>query len=99
MLGFNIEKQGWEFPGGKNKDDEPMLATAQRELWEETGLVFPEDQWGWLGFVDNEPGWLGMCYVLDVEHKLHTPQRNEPHKHAAWSWFSMTHLPSPLTFV
>lgn len=35
----NKSKTTWELPGGKREVDEPLLRTAGRELYEETGAV------------------------------------------------------------
>lgn len=33
------ERESWEIPGGRREFDETILATAQRELFEETGAL------------------------------------------------------------
>lgn len=34
----HIDRTAWEFPGGHREPGEDILQTAQRELWEETGI-------------------------------------------------------------
>lgn len=48
---YTLNKYSWEIPTGVSNPQEDVLATAKRELREETGLI--AEEWTPLGTIDN----------------------------------------------
>jgi 8-oxo-dGTP diphosphatase len=100
-LGLRIAAHGggcWQLPGGKpHPEDADRVATALRELYEETGMrgrgaIELARQ------VDDFPG-IGKrytTYFMGILGPSGTPVNREPDKNAVWSWFPLDALPAPL---
>ena len=88
----------WGLPGGKVDWLEPAQTAVAREIAEELGLVV--DPQRLLCVVDQideqtDEHWVSPVYL--VEDASGDPRVMEPHALAAWGWFSLDQLPSPLT--
>jgi 8-oxo-dGTP diphosphatase len=88
----------WGLPGGKVEWLEPVIKAVAREVREELGigidpirLLCLSDQ------IDPVAGthWLAPVYRVDAYEG--EPRLMEPDKHAAFGWFALDALPSPLT--
>ena len=100
LLGRRLCAHGrgtWSFPGGKPEPGETPVATAIRELREETGLVA---HGGHVvaetldGFPESRLLFRTRLVVLDDARG--EPQPREPGKTAAWRWCEWQRLPQPL---
>lgn len=61
----------WELPGGRCESrDESVIASAVRELWEESGLVASRvtDVVGEYGWLDGGEKWKKITFLVGVEH-------------------------------
>lgn len=69
----------WEVPAGKIDSGEAPLATAQRELQEEAGIL--AEQWSELGVIYSTPGFCDERLHLYLAQNLtltsHSPQSDE----------------------
>jgi len=72
----------WEIPGGRCESwDESIIASAARELWEESGLVANKvvDVVGKYEWLDQGEVWRKVTFLIDVEHNdqsIKQPQVN-----------------------
>jgi ADP-ribose pyrophosphatase YjhB (NUDIX family) len=100
LLGRRLSAHGrgtWAFPGGKPAPGEAPVATAIRELREETGLVAHG------GHVDAETldGFpesrlLFRTHLVVLDEVRGEPRPREPDKTAVWRWYDWQRLPQPL---
>jgi len=61
----------WELPGGRCESrDENIIASAARELWEESGLIATKvmDVVGNYEWLDHGEVWRKITFLIDVEH-------------------------------
>lgn len=100
LLGRRLSVHGrgtWSFPGGRSEPGETPVATAIRELREETGLVA---HGGRVvaetldGFPESRLLFRTRLVVLDDARGEAWPR--EPDKTAAWRWCDWRRLPQPL---
>ncbi|NOQ87940.1 MAG: NUDIX domain-containing protein [Gammaproteobacteria bacterium] len=87
----------WQFPGGHLEADESVLACAQREVREETGLEIKNLRH--LGFtnksfVAGEKKYITL--LVSCDYSSGEAQVLEADKCADWQWFDYRELPSPL---
>lgn len=52
LLGHVTHTPRWDIPKGLQDEGETLLAAAMRELYEETGLVFPAERFAEIGRID-----------------------------------------------
>lgn len=87
----------WQFPGGHLEDDESVIACAQREVSEETGLQIKN--LCHLGFTDKSFSVGGRKYItllVSCDYLSGEAHVLEPDKCLGWKWFDYKDLPSPL---
>jgi 8-oxo-dGTP diphosphatase len=89
----------WAFPGGKvNKFENPAMA-AERELYEETGLLASEFE---LEGVSSDAHWdAGLHYITLYYRTIDVtgvPFNREPDKCEKWAWFPLDELPERVWF-
>jgi 8-oxo-dGTP diphosphatase len=86
----------WSLPGGKVEPFELIVCCGQRELTEETGLVADELKvFAIYEFIEQEE-YHSITFGA-VSHSITGELSNlEPQIFAAWNWFDLTCLPSPL---
>lgn len=84
LIGYKLKQMGWEFPGGKSEGDEPILTTAVREVYEETGLLIPGMTY--VGYFDRDPRWA--LHIFGAYHCSNDfePRTMEPDKQVDWRW-------------
>lgn len=92
LLGYHEEKNWYEFPGGKNKNQETIETTARREVEEELGWSTANVPFYLHSLYEENPEWL--CAVYYVFFKSHAesfdaPGRIEGEPFTEWRWFSM----------
>jgi 8-oxo-dGTP diphosphatase len=91
------ESMCWQFPGGHLENGESVIACAQREVSEETGLQIKN--LCHLGFTDKPFSAGGKKYVtllVSCDYSSGEAQALEPDKCPGWKWFDYNDLPSPL---
>jgi 8-oxo-dGTP pyrophosphatase MutT (NUDIX family) len=96
LLGFRIDRQWWEFPGGKVKKGEKVWEACLREVQEETGLqCFLNRFIGFHQHLGRNEGteWLNIFYELGIDHPEELRQDTEPDKFSEWKWFHVNMLP------
>ena len=83
----------WELPGGRCElHDESVIASATRELWEETGLVANKvmDMVGEYEWLDHGEVWRKITFLMDVMYDNQgnrLPQVNiDPKEQASFIW-------------
>ncbi len=94
------ERGCWEFPGGKVTFGEKLIDTIKREFLEEYGMmieitdllgvedhILPEEQQHWIS-----PTYIGQFVGGE-------PRILEPEKCTEIGWFSLDHLPQPLSVI
>lgn len=87
----------WQFPGGHLESDESVIACAQREVKEETGLNIKNCRH--LGFTDLSFSVGANKYItllVSADYLAGEAQVLEADKCAGWQWFDYKDLPSPL---
>ncbi len=76
----------WQFAGGKVEVNEELLDAAQREFFEETGLLLEKSRFEFLGKIEKDPT-CDFCAFYYVELNSHEFLRNpEPEKHTDWDF-------------
>ena len=100
LLGRRLAPHGfgtWSCPGGKPEPGETLIACAERELYEETGL---EARGGRVvaetldGFRDSRT--VYRTRFVSMRGVSGEPRRREPAKVEGWSWHPWDSLPEPL---
>lgn len=77
----------WEVPAGKLDSGEPPLATAQRELKEEAGVL--AEKWSDLGVIYSTPGFCDERLHLYLAQNLTlTSYSPQPDEHIQVHWLS-----------
>jgi 8-oxo-dGTP diphosphatase len=87
----------WQFPGGHLESEESVIACAQREVQEETGLNIKNCRH--LGFTDLSFSVADNKYItllVSADYISGEAQVLEAEKCAGWQWFDYKSLPSPL---
>ena len=102
LLGLRKGSHGageWSFPGGHLEFGETILATAKREVQEETGLelndfklVSVADEMRYIASDDKH--YLNLC--LEAVYQGGQPVIMEPDKCQEWRWFDMNDLPDKI---
>jgi ADP-ribose pyrophosphatase YjhB (NUDIX family) len=88
----------WGLPGGKVEWLEPVVEAIAREVREELGIgIEPVRLLCLCDQIDPAAGthWLAPVYLVGAYDG--EPRLMEPDKHAAFGWFALDDLPSPLT--
>ncbi|WP_181804620.1 methyltransferase, FxLD system [Streptomyces shenzhenensis] len=94
LLGWSRRRGVWELPGGKNDADEGFLATAVRELREETGLTADPASARLLALLmDSTHGIPRMTAAVRITAHSGEPAVTEPHLTSRWEWHEVTDLP------
>ena len=94
------ERGTWEFPGGRVEFGERLRDAIEREFVEEYGMTITA---GELLCVydhilpDEGQHWVSPTYL--ARHISGEPHIVEPGKCSAIGWFSLDHLPAPLSAI
>jgi 8-oxo-dGTP pyrophosphatase MutT (NUDIX family) len=82
----------WQAPGGEVNKEEPVLAGAVRELFEETGLTIHKSRLIYEGVIENDPSCY-HCWVYSLSLKIdERPEIKEADKitKEGWRRFTLT---------
>ena len=84
LMGYHVDRDGWEFPGGAVKPGESPSQAVIREVKEETGCT--PGPFKLLGFMPDDPEWLCLVFAVSL---LKVPDEIVPREaaHREWSWF------------
>lgn len=99
LLGKRLGSHGagtWSAPGGHLEFGETWEQCANREVFEETGMVLNKC---YFLSATNDLHEEGLHYVtlfLRATSISGTPRNLEPEKCEGWDWFPLRNLPSPL---
>ena len=94
---FGIDEVSLEIPGGVvDSDDEDPLATAKRELQEETGYV--SDSWKLLGKVSTNPAiFTNYCHMYLADNCVLAHEQNlDPHERISVETMSLRNVKNAL---
>lgn len=87
----------WQFPGGQLEYAEEVLACAQREVREETGMEIHQlTLAGYSNAVFINNGRHFVTLFVSAQWLRGEPVALEPEKCLGWQWFSPQQLPQPL---
>lgn len=95
LLGYNKNREGWEFVGGKQHFGESIIDCAWRETREETGFEVHEEDLTYFGYMENEE-FLTILFYSYADF-LVTPTKYNFNEFNEWKWFPLNKLPKPLT--
>lgn len=100
LFGKRLSTHGtgtWAPPGGHMEFGEPPAHTASRELFEETGISIPAEQFHYIGITNDifpTKHYITIHYRTDsVTAK---PILCEPDKCKKWQWFTQNNIPKNL---
>ena len=100
LLGQRKSKHGintWAPPGGKLEFGETPQQCATRELYEETGIIIPENKIYVISFTNDVfPDKHYITIHCRADNIIATPIIMEPDKCSQWKWFNFNKLPIPL---
>jgi 8-oxo-dGTP pyrophosphatase MutT (NUDIX family) len=95
LMGFTLNRQRWEFPGGKLDGFETLMMTAHRELKEETSLEITD-----LLHVGHSEAAKEYCVHFFCGRAGKGMARvMEPEKHKAWVWVNTNDRLHPMNAV
>ena len=100
LLGKRKSKHGtgtWAPPGGHLEFGETPQQCASRELFEETGIVIPENKFRITAVTNDiftDKHYITVHCRIDNISAL--PEIKEPEKCECWKWFDLDKIPSPL---
>lgn len=89
--------EGWHFPGGGVKHQEPLHSAAKRELFEETGVLAQGDLTLFHVYVHNIHGVTDYPSLFISKHFEVTSQKKHSPEIKAVRWFPLAHLPTDIT--
>ena len=100
LMGKRLSKHGagtWAPPGGKMEYGETPAACASRELFEETGIIIPAEQFRYIGITNDI---FPDSHYITIHYRANsvtaTPILCEPNKCEKWQWFTPNALPDNL---
>ena len=99
LLGRRIKAHGsgtWQFPGGHLEFGESIEACAERELFEETGLMIIRQHMGPFtnDYFESEGKHYVTLFVI-ADKTSGAVQLKEPDKCERWEWFRWGRMPTP----
>ncbi len=89
----------WTMPGGKVDFGEKLIDTAQREVFEETGVKIGKNRLEIISVTDDilkDAHFVTVGFVCKSFPR--EPKVMEPDEITEWKWFSLNDLPSPIFF-
>ncbi|MBS1987749.1 NUDIX domain-containing protein [Candidatus Dependentiae bacterium] len=89
----------WSIPGGHLEFGETFEQTAQREVFEETGLMIKNIRFGAVTndfFVEQSKHYVSVWLLSDWMSG--SPEVREPDKYTNFIWCNFENLPSPLFY-
>jgi 8-oxo-dGTP diphosphatase len=86
----------WALPSGHAIDGEDALATASRELFEETSLIVKPDDWRFLCAMHRRTDRTIIDLFFTTQKFVGTPRICEPTKCDGLAFFPMNALPRPV---
>ena len=99
LLGKRKNSHGagcWQFPGGHLEMNETVEACAQREVFEETGLMIKNIRLGpYTNDVFEAEKKHYITLFVIAEYKSGHVTLKEPEKCSEWGWFDPDNLPEP----
>lgn len=99
LMGYHINRGGWELGGGAIGPAESIVDAAKRELWEEAHVTGKDFQC--LGWIERWPNWITFIYQCEVVEAPNPLEIPEPHTHREWGWFDRfpQQLTAPMRYV
>jgi 8-oxo-dGTP diphosphatase len=99
LLGKRKNSHGegaWQFPGGHLEYGESIVACAQRELFEETGLSIVDFSLGpYTNDIFEKEGKHYVTLFVMAHRTIGEVEVKEPDKCECWQWFPWSNLPRP----
>jgi 8-oxo-dGTP diphosphatase len=101
LLGLRCGAHGagtWAPPGGRVEPGEQPVDTANREVYEETGLTIASSMFSLLPYnstlIDGVHPWVTLFFIAMITNQI--ARVMEPDKCIALDWFSWKDFPQPL---
>jgi 8-oxo-dGTP diphosphatase len=92
-----LEGGNWCIPGGKSEENELVIDSIIREVYEETGITLEKEKVILIGIVEHivKKHYLSFVFMYNEPVKQE-PKVTEPDEMLEWKWFKLDEVPDNL---